>query len=78
MPRVCAANSSGYFEVGFLRLKRKCALRSNSREQFVWMSPSVKVGVDFWANEAAERFWINKVQPAPAPVMQSTYGSTGL
>ena len=33
------------------------------REQFVWLPPSVKVGVDFWADEAVEHYWIDNVTP---------------
>ena len=33
------------------------------REQFVWMSPQVQVGIDVWADEAVEAHWIDKVSP---------------
>jgi len=36
---------------------------SEFREQFIWLPPSVLVGVDFWADEAVERFWIDNVTP---------------
>ena len=58
----CATNSSGYFEVGFLREKEN-ALELEFREQFIWLTPSVKVGVDFWADEAAEHFWFDNITP---------------
>jgi hypothetical protein len=58
----CAANSAGYFEIVFSRLK-EIGPEVEFREQFVWMAPSVKVGVDFWADEAVERFWIESITP---------------
>jgi hypothetical protein len=58
----CAANASGHFDIGFLRAK-EYSLDLEFRQQFVWMAPSVKVGVDFWADEAAEKFWIENVSP---------------
>lgn len=58
----CAANASGYFEVGFLRQKEN-AVDLEFREQFIWLTPSVKIGVDFWADEATDRFWIDNVTP---------------
>jgi hypothetical protein len=58
----CAANSGGYFEIGFSRLKEN-AMDLEFREQFVWLPPSVLVGVDFWADEAVERYWIDSVTP---------------
>lgn len=60
----CAANSSGYFEMGFSRAK-EYGIDVDFREQFVWMAPSVKVGVDFWADEAVESYWIEKITPCP-------------
>lgn len=56
----CAANASGSFDVGFLREKEN-AVDLEFREQFIWLTPSVKVGVDFWADEAAGHFWIDNV-----------------
>lgn len=49
----CAANSEGRFEVVFTRLKEN-GLEIDFREPFTWRSPSVKVSVDFWADEAPE------------------------
>jgi hypothetical protein len=31
------------------------------REQFMWSPPSVKVSVDFWADEAVEHYWVDNV-----------------
>jgi hypothetical protein len=60
----CAANSSGHFEVGFLRLIEN-GVDVEFKEEFAWMSPSVRVGLVFWANEAVGRYWINKVSDCP-------------
>ena len=35
------------------------------RERFQWSSPAVKVGLDFWADEAVEYYWIDSVQACP-------------
>jgi hypothetical protein len=56
----CAANSGGYFEIGFTRLK-ETGPEIEFREQFKWRSPSVKVDVDFWADEAVGAYWIDNV-----------------
>jgi len=58
----CAVNSGGYFKIGFSRLKEN-GMDLEFREQFIWQQPSVKVGVDFWADEAVERYWIDNVTP---------------
>lgn len=60
----CAVNSGGYFEIGFLRQKEN-GMELEFREQFIWLPPSVKVGVDFWADEAVESYWIDSVQSCP-------------
>jgi hypothetical protein len=60
----CAANSSGYFEIVFTRLK-ETGPDIEFREQFIWLPPSVKVGVDFWADEAVQRFWLDNITPCP-------------
>jgi hypothetical protein len=56
----CAANSAGYFEIVFVRLL-EIGPELEFREQFVWMPPSVRVGVDFGAYEAVERYRIDNV-----------------
>ena len=58
----CAMNSGGYFEIGFSRLKEN-GMEIEFREQFIWLPPSVKVSVDFWADEAVERYWVDNVAP---------------
>jgi hypothetical protein len=56
----CAANSAGYFEIVFTRLK-EIGPDVEFREQFIWLPPSVKVGVDFAADEAVERYRIDNI-----------------
>jgi hypothetical protein len=56
----CTVNSKGYFEIVFTRLK-EIGPEVEFREQFKWLPPSVKVTVDFWADEAVERYRIDKV-----------------
>lgn len=56
--------TSGHFEVVFSRLK-EIGVEVEFRERFVWSSPSVTIGVDFWADEAVERYWIDGVQACP-------------
>lgn len=58
----CAVNTGGYFEIGFSRLKEN-GIEVEFREQFIWLPPSVKVSVDFWADEAVEAYWIDNVAP---------------
>lgn len=56
--------TAGYFEIGFSRLK-ETAPELEFREQFIWSTPSVVVGVDFWADEAVESYWIDSIQACP-------------
>lgn len=58
----CTANASGYFELGLIRLK-ETGHEVVFREQFIWLAPSVKIGVDFWADEAVAKYWIENVTP---------------
>lgn len=60
----CSDNASGYFEIGFSRLKEN-APDLDFAEEFVWLSPSVKVSVDLSADEAVEAYWIGKVSTCP-------------
>jgi len=60
----CAANSSGYFEIVFTRLK-EIGPDIEFREKFIWLPPSVKVGVDFAADEAVGRYRIDNITPCP-------------
>jgi hypothetical protein len=75
----CAANSSGYFDLGVSRLKEN-AMEDEFREKFIWMAPSTVVGVDFWADEAVETYWIDGITPcvcaqAPPPNISATLQS---
>lgn len=58
------ATTAGYFEVGFLR-EKEYSLGLEFREQFIWSVPSVKIGLDFWFDEAVESYWVDSVQPCP-------------
>ena len=60
----CAASSEGYFEIVFTRLK-EIGPEIEFRERFRWLSPLVKVEVDFAADEAVERYWIDNIVPCP-------------
>lgn len=56
------ATDSGLFAVGFLRLKEG-APDAVFREQFTWQSPLTTLEVGFWADEAAEDYWLDSVSP---------------
>jgi hypothetical protein len=58
----CAPNASGYFDLGISRLK-ETGYELVFREQFIWLAPSVKIGMDFWADEAVKQYWIENVTP---------------
>jgi hypothetical protein len=58
------ATTAGYFEIGFSRLKEN-GVEVEFREQFIWSTPSSLVGVDFWADEAVESYWVDSVQACP-------------
>lgn len=58
----CKANASGYFDLGITR-RKEMGYELDFRERFIWLAPSVKIGVDFWADEAVERYWIENVTP---------------
>ena len=60
----CAANSKGHFEIVFTRLK-EIGPEIEFRERFMWLSPSVKAEVGFWADEAVERYRIDNIAPCP-------------
>jgi hypothetical protein len=60
----CAANSAGHFEIRFSRLK-EMGIDIEFSEEFVWLPPSVTVSVDFWIDEAVERYWIDNVSTCP-------------
>jgi hypothetical protein len=56
----CATNASGSFEIVFSRQKEN-GVEIEFSEKFTWSSPAVTVAVDFWADEAVERYWIRNV-----------------
>ena len=58
----CVASPTGHFEIVFSRLK-EIGPEIEFREQFKWVPPLVKVTVDFWADEAVERYRIDNVSP---------------
>ena len=58
------ATTAGYFEIGFSRLK-EMGPEVNFQQQYIWSLPSVEVGMDFWADEAVERYWIDSIQACP-------------
>jgi hypothetical protein len=65
----CVANSAGYFEILFARLK-ETAPEVDFRAEFMWFSfdwlpPAVRVEVDFAADEAVEGFRFDTVTPCP-------------
>jgi hypothetical protein len=58
------ATTAGYFEVGISRLK-EIGTEVEFREQFIWSSPAVLIGIDFWADEAVEAYWVDSIQACP-------------
>jgi hypothetical protein len=58
----CAANSAGYFEMEFTRYQ-EIGLDLDFREQFIWMPPSVLIGLDFAPGESVGRYAIVSVTP---------------
>ena len=62
MYRAAPRMQRGTFDIGFSRLKEN-ALEEEFSERFQWNAPSVKVNVDFWADEAVERYWLGRDTP---------------
>lgn len=64
----CVANSAGYFEILFSRLK-ETGPDIDFRVELMWFSsewvPPLKVEVDFWADEAVDGFWFDNITPCP-------------
>jgi hypothetical protein len=56
----CTTNATGSFEIVFSRLKEN-GVEIEFSEKFTWSPPAVTVAVDFWADEAVERYWISNV-----------------
>ena len=60
----CMPHAAGQFEIVFSRLKEN-GPDIEFREPFIWKAPSVRVAVDFWPDEAVQRYWIDRVEPCP-------------
>lgn len=60
----CAANASGSFDLRFTRLL-EVGLDADVHERLAWRPPSVDVELDFWADEAIERYAIANVSTCP-------------
>jgi hypothetical protein len=58
------ATATGRFAILFSRLKEN-GPELDFREQFTWHPGQVEVSVDFWADEAVERYWLDSVSPCP-------------
>ena len=58
----CATSSRGAFDIVFSRLK-ETGPDVEFRQRFDWLSPSVTVEVDFWADEAVAGYWIDNIAP---------------
>jgi hypothetical protein len=56
----CAAKAAGTFEIVFVR-EKETGPDLEFRERFVWRVPSVKVQVDFAADESAQSYRIDNV-----------------
>ena len=56
----CAAKATGTFEIVFVR-EKETGPDLEFRERFVWRVPSVKVQVDFAADEAVQSYRIDNV-----------------
>jgi hypothetical protein len=56
--------TAGYFEIGISRMK-EYGPELEFREQFIWSTPSVTIGIDFWADEAVEAYWVDSIQACP-------------
>jgi hypothetical protein len=56
----CAAKATGTFEIVFVR-EKETGPDLEFRERFVWRAPSVKVQVDFVADEAVQSYRIDNV-----------------
>ncbi|MBI3514945.1 MAG: hypothetical protein HY060_12910 [Proteobacteria bacterium] len=58
------ATTSGRFAIVFSRAKEN-GMTVDFQEQFTWRATSVEVSLDFWSDEAVERYWLNNVEPCP-------------
>ena len=58
----CAVNSGGFFDIVFTRLSEN-APDLEFRQRFAWSPSSVKVAMDFAADEAVSQYRIENVTP---------------
>jgi hypothetical protein len=58
------ATTSGRFEILFSRLKEN-GPEVEFVEPFTWKPTSVEVSVVFWADEAVEGYWLNRIASCP-------------
>ena len=58
------ATTSGRFEIVFSRSK-EIGIEIEFREQFIWRPDEVEVSVDFWVDEAVERYWFDNIAACP-------------
>lgn len=56
--------SSGLFALGFIRLSES-APDLEFAKPFIWRPGQMRVRVEFWADEAVERYWTADVAPCP-------------
>jgi len=56
--------SSGHFGIVFSRSK-EAGFDITFQEKFIWRPASVTVSVNFWADEAVERYWLSDVAACP-------------
>ena len=56
----CPANATGTFDIVFVR-EKETAPDLTFRERFVWRAPSVKVQLDFAADESVQSYRIDNV-----------------
>ena len=58
------ATTSGRFEILFSRLKEN-GPEVEFVEPFTWKPGSMEVSVVFWADEAVEAYWLNRIASCP-------------
>ena len=58
------ATTSGRFGIVFSRLQEN-GPDIDFQEQFTWKPALAEVSLDFWADEAVERYWLHNVVPCP-------------
>jgi hypothetical protein len=58
------ATTSGRFEIVFSRAK-EIGVDIEFREQFTWRPEAAEASVNFWADEAVEKYWLGNVAACP-------------